>query len=85
MTCIKPEFIVKPTYICFLFFIYMSLCLMLLLFCIQTAYFDYLASEMIIVPETVPETIPRIDAWTDDLVEKFVVHYPKFKDMQVVL
>ena len=47
----------------------------------QTAYFDYLGSVINIVPQT----IPRIDAWTDDFVDQYMVLYPKFKKMEVML
>ena len=46
----------------------------------QTAYFDYLGSEMNIVPQT----IPHIDAWTDDFIDKYMLHYPYFKKMEVM-
>ncbi|XP_066313873.1 uncharacterized protein [Miscanthus floridulus] len=49
------------------------------IFVLFTAYFDYLGSEINIVPQT----IPRIDAWTDDFVDQYMVLYPKFKKMEI--
>ena len=47
----------------------------------HTAYFDYMVTENYIVPQT----IPRIAAWTDKLVHQYIELEPEFKKMEVML